>query len=157
MRTQHRSLHGNRFARAAGANAGARYPAGYGLGGKLYSPALRFAHALAQADRANGPGNWSLVERAGNDKSCPVNFQFDRHACCKRFGWRANFLISLEVLGAVQHRNRHSATYTWVPAAAIASAISGGSGLSVKSACTWLRCPWRTSAGRPTFEWSATR
>ncbi|RQS21962.1 hypothetical protein DIE06_06840 [Burkholderia sp. Bp8998] len=100
---------------------------------------MEFAHALARADRANGPGNSSLVERAGNDKSCPVNFQFDRPACRKRFTRRANFLISLEVSGAVQHRKRHSATYTWVPAFATASAISGGSGLSVKSAWTWLR------------------
>src|SRR5579859_3323508 len=128
MRTQHRSLHGIRSARAAGANAGARYPGGYGLGGKLYSPTLRFARALARADRANGPGNWSLVEHAGNDKSCPVNFPFDSRAACKRSACAANFLISLEVSGAVQHRHRHSATYTWVPAAATVSVISGGSG-----------------------------
>ncbi|QRR11727.1 hypothetical protein FPJ27_33905 [Burkholderia sp. MS455] len=59
---------------------------------------------MAQADRANGPGNWSLVERAGNDKSCPVNFPFDRRMHRKRSARGANFLISLEVSGAVQHR-----------------------------------------------------
>ncbi|RSB72735.1 hypothetical protein EGT33_16025 [Burkholderia multivorans] len=83
---------------------------------------------------ANGPGNWSLVECAGNDKSCPVNFPFDRQAIHKRFGRAANFLISLEVVGAAQHRADHSATYTCVPAAAIVSAMSAGSGLSVNSA-----------------------
>ncbi|KAB0634711.1 hypothetical protein F7R21_25615 [Burkholderia latens] len=67
---------------------------------------------MARAGRANGPGNWSLVEPAGNDKSCPVNFQFDRDASRKRFARRVNFLISLEVSGAVQHRGDHSATYT---------------------------------------------
>ncbi|AXF21646.1 hypothetical protein CUJ89_14900 [Burkholderia pyrrocinia] len=67
---------------------------------------------MARAERANGPGNWSLVERAGNDKSCPVNFPFDSRAARKRSGRDANFLISLEVSGAVQHRNDHSATYT---------------------------------------------
>ncbi len=126
-------------------------------GEKLHSPAMPFVCALAQAQRSDGPGNWSLVEHAGNHKSCPVNFPFDSRTPRKRFARSANFLISLEVSGAVQHRGRHSATYTCVPAVATASAISGGSGLSVKSACTWLRWPWRTSAGRPTFEWSATR
>lgn len=100
----------------------------------------------------NRPGNWSLVERAGNAKSRPINFPFDRRMRGKRSCCAANFLISLEVLGAAQHRDGHSATYTWVPAAATVSAMSGGSGLSVKSACTWLRWPWRTSAGRPIFE-----
>ncbi|CAB3765732.1 hypothetical protein BPA30113_05725 [Burkholderia paludis] len=130
---------------------------GMAWGEKLHSPAVLFVRALAQAERPNGPGNWSLVERTGNDKSCPVNFPIDSRAACKRSSRAANFLISLEVSGAPQHRRRHSATYTWVPAAATVSAISGGSGLSVNSACTWLRCPWRTSAGRPTFEWSVTR
>lgn len=130
---------------------------GMAWGEKLHSPAMSFVRALAQAERPNGPGNWSLVERAGNDKSCPVNFPFDSPTARKRFACDANFLISLEVSGALQHRSHHSATYTWVPAAATVSAISGGSGLSVNSACTWLKCPWRTSAGRPTFEWSVTR
>ncbi len=70
---------------------------GMAWGEKLHSPAMPFVRALAQAERSNGPGNWSLVEHAANDKSCPVNFPFDSRAARKRFARDANFLISLEV------------------------------------------------------------
>ncbi|ATF34785.1 hypothetical protein CO709_16100 [Burkholderia thailandensis] len=54
--------------------------------------------------RATAPGIWSVVKRAGIYKSHPDNFLIDIKEILRRLHRCGNFLISLEVLGAAQHR-----------------------------------------------------
>ncbi|AVR24215.1 hypothetical protein EZV77_17475 [Burkholderia thailandensis] len=54
--------------------------------------------------RATAPGIWSVVKPAGIYKSHPDNFLIDIKEIVRRLRRCGNSLISLEVLGAPQHR-----------------------------------------------------
>ncbi|PNE69758.1 hypothetical protein A8H38_28180 [Burkholderia thailandensis] len=54
--------------------------------------------------RATAPGIWSVVKPAGIYKSHPDNFLIDIKEIVRRLRRCGNSLISLEVLGATQHR-----------------------------------------------------